>query len=408
MIRALWHMALHDLRLHVVDKSSVFFLFLMPLGFVFLFSMIPGGDQGTTVSVTLPVVDHDEGFLSTAFVEQLRGESFNTEVYSTAAADSQAFDTRFVAIPAGFTDTVFEGGEAEVQLTRRASSNASYDLAAGVHLHNAQVRFLGNLIRWAEEADSSVADSDEPISADVLDSAEKGRFFALVAEPSQVTLNSQFAGQGRPVPTGMGQSIPGVIVMFVVMTVLIGGSEAITSEKQGGTLRRLATAPLSPSSILMGKTLGLTLLGLTQAAILLVATELLVRFGLIDLDFLWSAHVVGLMPLLVCYSLCVAALGLLLSGLFRTTQQAEGLAWLVGMVLSGIGGTWWPLEIMPKGMQMAGNFMPTAWAMKGLHGLITFGHGAEAVVVPCLALLAMATVFWLVGSRTLKMTHGGV
>ena len=61
--------------------------------------------------------------------------------------------------------------------------------------------------------------------------------------------------------------------MFVVMTVLIGGSEALTREKTDGTLRRLATTPLSPRTILLGKALGLTFLGLVQGAVLIVATE---------------------------------------------------------------------------------------------------------------------------------------
>ncbi len=405
-MRALVHIAVQDLRMHLAEKSSIFFLLLMPLGFVFFFSMINGsGDEITEVTVALPVVDRDGGFLAKAFVEQLRGENFRVEVYSPEEADTTVFGTRFVEIAEGFTDTILAGGQAKVLLTRRASSNMSYDLAAEVRLHEAQVRFLGNLIRWAGAADSVAVEEAVEESDRTLDSAEKGRFLALVAEPSTVTVASEFAGRGRPVPSGMGQSIPGVMVMFVVMTVLIGGSEALTKEKQLGTLQRLATAPLRRLEILAGKTLGLTLLGLTQAAVLIVATELLVRTKLISMDFLWTPHLLGLVPLLVCYCLCAAALGVFLSGLFRTTQQAEGLAWLIGMVLSGIGGAWWPLEIMPHSMRVLGNFLPTAWAMKGLHGLITFGLGPTAVIVPCIALLAMAALFWALGSRTLRVAE---
>jgi linearmycin/streptolysin S transport system permease protein len=402
-MKALWHVAMHDLRMHLADKSSIFFLALMPIGFVFFFSMISGDDSGPEdVKVTMPVVDRDGGFLATALIEQLRGEAFDTEVYSPSEADSVEFATRVVEIPAGFTDTVLAGGEAKVQLTRRATSNMSYDLAATVKLHQAQVRFLGNLARWAGAADSISEPSASTLPAVSLDPAEKGRFFALVAEPPRVTVQSEYAGRGRPVPSGMGQSIPGVLVMFVVMTVLIGGSEAITKEKHLGTLRRLATAPLTPRQILLGKTAGLTLLGMAQAVILLVLTEGLVRIGLIKMNFLWTPHLLGVIPLLVCYCICAAAIGVFLSGIFRTTQQAEGLAWLIGMMMSGIGGAWWPLEIMPSAMQLAGNFLPTAWAMKGLHGLITYGHGPSAVATPCAVLLLMAAVFWALGSRTLR------
>jgi hypothetical protein len=88
-MRTLWHIALHDLRLHLSEKSAIFFLALMPLGFVFFFSMINGGGgDARSVLVALPVVDEDQDFLSMALVEQLRGESFQVDVYTPAEADT--------------------------------------------------------------------------------------------------------------------------------------------------------------------------------------------------------------------------------------------------------------------------------------------------------------------------------
>lgn len=399
-MRRLWHVALHDLRLHVAEKSNVFFLFLMPMGFIFFFAMVNQGAKGPEeVRVSLPIVDRDGGFLAVALAEQLRGENFETRVYTGEEADTTAIRSRFIEIPDSFTARVLAGTETTVALRAPASSNVSYDFAAEIRLHLAQVRFLGNLLRWVERRDS-VATSDPA----EVDPAEMGRFLALVSEPSQVTVQSEYAGRGRPVPVGTQQSIPGVMVMFVVMTVLIGGSEALTQEKEFGTLRRLASTPLSRVQVLLGKTLGLTLLGLTQALVLIVATEVLSRFGLLGLDFIWSRHLVGLVPLLVVYCACVAALGIVLGGLFRTRQQSESLAWLVGMALSGLGGAWWPLEIVPDTMQVVGRFSPTSWAMDGLHSLITFGHGLSSLTVPLLVLTGMTVVFWAIGTRTLRFT----
>ena len=47
------------------------------------------------------------------------------------------------------------------------------------------------------------------------------------------------------------------------------------------------------------------------------------------------------------------------------------------MVFSALGGCWWPLEIMPRTAQIIGWFFPTYWAMKALHGVVTFGRGFE-------------------------------
>lgn len=401
-MRSLWHVAAHDLRQHLSERANIFFLFLMPLGFVFFFALVNSGGDGSNVAVSLPVVDRDGGFLSEAFVAQLAAERFQTPVYTAAAAETTTFAARHVVIPDGFTEQVLGGTRTDVTLRANASSNTDFDLAAGVRLHLAQVRFLGNLWRWSGERTApAVGPGVDPAA---IDAAARQRFLDLVGEPSRVTVAAENAGTGRPVPRGTRQSIPGVLVMFVVMTVLIGGSESLTREKVQGTLRRLATTPLSARQVLLGKTLGLTLLGAVQAAVLIVATEVLGRLGLAGLDFLWAPFLVGVLPVLLAYCFCIAALGVLISGLLRTPQQAESLAWLFGMALSAIGGSWWPLEIMPDAMRIVGQVLPTGLAMSGLHNVITYGQGLAGSVAPAAALIVMGVALWIVGSRTLRVT----
>jgi ABC-type multidrug transport system permease subunit len=53
----------------------------------------------------------------------------------------------------------------------------------------------------------------------------------------------------------------------------------------------------------------------------------------------------------------------------------------------------WPLEIVPKPVQMLGHLFPTAWAMDGYLAMI-FGGVEWTVVLPsAAALLGMAVVF---------------
>ena len=93
-------------------------------------------------------------------------------------------------------------------MTKRPGSNVTYDAAASMRLHQAQVRFLGNLVRWnPPEPVESASESAE------LTAVDKGRFLALVAEPSRVEVRSEYAGSGRPVPSGMGQSVPGILAL---------------------------------------------------------------------------------------------------------------------------------------------------------------------------------------------------
>ncbi len=57
---------------------------------------------------------------------------------------------------------------------------------------------------------------------------------------------------------------------------------------------------------------------------------------------------------------------------------------------------------MPDWLWSVPHVFPSAWAMDGLHALISFGHGLKAVMIPSTALLGFGLVFSAVGARFLK------
>jgi ABC-type multidrug transport system permease subunit len=71
------------------------------------------------------------------------------------------------------------------------------------------------------------------------------------------------------------------------------------------------------------------------------------------------------------------------------------------MVMAAIGGCWWPSEVMPSWLQRAAHAFPTAWAMDAFHALISFGRGAEAVLLPCAVLLLFGAACVAIGARYL-------
>lgn len=396
-MRRVLHLALHDTRLFVLARESLFFMFAMPVLFMLFFASVFGRGGPQPILVALPVVNDDAGWLGSAFVRQLEGEHFEVKILTAAAADS-AQPPRLVRVPADFTARILAGEQVSLRVEKAARSDAEFDLAADVRLNRAQVGFLGNLIRWDGERAAGGA-------ADIVISPEaRERLLALIAEPARVTVKSGVAGRGRPVPSGAGQSIPGMLAMFVVMTTLIGGAESLTREKHAGTLARLATTPFSRGEILGGKLLHLTLVAIIQALVLMAAGEAIGRFHVFGISFSWGADWPSVVLLLLPYGFAVGCLTLFVSGLFRTTQQAESLGWLAGMVMAALGGCWWPIEIMPPAVRAIAHAFPTFWAMQGLHGVITFGHGPLAVVRPAAILVLFGIGFGLLGRRTMRLS----
>jgi ABC-2 type transport system permease protein len=390
-MRRVLHLAIHDTKLFLLARENFFFMFLMPVMFMLFFSTVIRGGGPENVRISLQVINEDTGFMGDVFLDQLESEQFETTLLTVAQADTTDY-VRRLHIPADFTAKVLATEQVALDFKKQSDSNVEYDAAADVRLHQAQVAFLGGLIRWEHQTGAAVTAADEE------------RLKALIADPPRVTVTETHAGAGRPVASGAGQSIPGMLTMFMIMTVLIGGTQSLTKEKLHGTLARLATTPMSRGEIILGKLLHLGMVGFVQAMVLMAAGQMIGVLGLFGIEFSWGPNWWVAAVFIVFFSFCVSGLTLLIGGLFRTTQQAESLGWLFGMVFSALGGCWWPLEFMPRSAQIIGWFMPTYWSMTALHGVVTFGRGLDVIVGPALLVTAFGVLFAWLGARTMKVS----
>ena len=180
--------------------------------------------------------------------------------------------------------------------------------------------------------------------------------------------------------------------MVVLMMTVIYGGVFLTLEKREGMLRRQFGLPVSRGQILMGKLCGRLLVAGIQIVLLVLAGRIAFH-----LDF--GASVAGLVLLLASYAFAVAGLATLLGAVLRTPEQASAIGWISSMVMAAMGGCWWPSEVVPRWLWHASHIFPTAWAMDGLHALISFGRGLDAVVVPAAVLIGFGLVFSALGAR---------
>src|SRR5262249_17809090 len=154
---------------------------------------------------------------------------------------------------------------------------------------------------------------------------------------------------------------------------LIYGAVFLTLEKRQGVIRRQAALPLPKGAVYLGKLLGRLLLAAFQAALLLLAGRFLFGVPL-------GSSPGGLLLLVGAYLLAVAALSTFLGAVLGTPEQASAVGWILSMILAALGGCWWPSEVMPRWLWRASHLLPTPWAMDGFHALLSFGHGAQAVL----------------------------
>ena len=185
------------------------------------------------------------------------------------------------------------------------------------------------------------------------------------------------------------QANAGQLVTWVFIP-LLGTSVVLADERTTGTLRRLLTTPTSKSTFLLGTFVGQLVPAWVQMAIL-------IGFGGLVMDVYWGGSIVGLLVLLLAFSLASVAFGTLMGTLVKTPGQVTNFSILSGMAMALLGGCWWPSEFFPEALLTANKVLPTSWVMEGLNGLMLQGFGLMEVLPLAAVLLGFAIVFFLIG-----------
>lgn len=374
-MRAAVIIAAKDLRQRLRDRSALVLGVGAPLVIAALISLAFGGAQ--SFRATIGVVDRDHGPVAQAFVRflnraELRAVVRTRTIVTEADARRQVRAGRTataVVIPAGFS-TAAQGGRA-VPLTvlssvdNRLASQVAVALADG---------FVGHLNADRLAVAATIAGG--------VPQSEAGRLAAEAAHlelPENVTV--------RPAGTRPMKAIsyyaPGMAMLFLFFAIGFGARSYFT-EQEGGTLDRIAAAPLRPLSILAGKALSVFVYGVSSMAVVVVVTT--AAFGA-----RWGSPVAtGL--LVVAVVVAVVCLTALVITVARTPRQAEGLASMLVFGLALLGGNFVFISAAPKMVRRLALLTPNGWALRGFVDLSTGSGGVGSVVTPVLAILAFSVV----------------
>jgi ABC-2 type transport system permease protein len=406
------------------DRVAQAMVFLLPIAFFSFFALVFGGQgRAVTRGVRVAVVDEDRSEASRALVRALSADR-GLRVRTTAkpagaprdAAEAPLDRARAealvregelpvaIVIPAGF-DTSFArfdgGGEPVLLLTdpsdpiapqvaggllQRAAMNAAPDRMArnGIEMFD---RYAGGLTPRQREASGAwldmlraraQADSAAEARGDALAEAAGGGSAGLVRVEERKVL-------GRKKDTSMiSFYAAGIAVMFLLFSASAGAG-TLLEEVESGTLDRVLTTRLGMTGLLAGKWIHLTLMGILAITVMFLWGS--AAFGL-DL----AGHLPGFAVMTTFTAAAAAGFGLVLATACRTRQQLGGIATIVILMISGLGGSMFPRILMSETLQKIGLVSFNAWALDG-YVKVFWREAALPELLPQLGVLAA----WSVG-----------
>ncbi len=190
--------------------------------------------------------------------------------------------------------------------------------------------------------------------------------------------------------------MPGVIAIVVMLITLMLTSMAVVREKEIGTIEQIMVTPITSSEFILGKTLPFALIGF--ADVLLVTLVGVFWFGVPIHGSLWLLFFATTL-----YLMSTLGVGLLISTVSRTQQQAMMSAFFFyfpGVLLSGF---MFPIANMPEVIQWLTYLNPLRYFLIVVRGIFLKGVGPEVLwpQMAALAALGLATL-WLASRRFQK------
>lgn len=184
-------------------------------------------------------------------------------------------------------------------------------------------------------------------------------------------------------------NVPAVIGMLVMLMCLLLTALAVVRERELGTLDQLRVSPLSPTELMLGKTLPVAAVGLVDlAAVTLLA--------ILWFDVPMRGAPLVMLAAAVLYILSGLAIGLLISTVSRTQQEAFLSMFLFFQPAIILSGFFYPIASMPRLFQWLTLLNPVRHFLEIVRAVFLKGAGLGALWPQYLALLVLAAlVLWL-------------
>lgn len=191
--------------------------------------------------------------------------------------------------------------------------------------------------------------------------------------------------------------VPGILVVLVSMIGLFLSGMNIVREQELGTIEQLNVTPIGKTQFMTGKLLPFWVIGLVDLLIGLA----LARYGF-NIPFLGSLWLILFVAGI--YLIVVQSLGLLISTLTNTQQQAMFIAWFIAVIFILLGGLFTPIESMPEWAQNLTYANPIAYFIKIMRMVLLKGAGWAEIQNMVFGLAAMGSLLMLIAVTRYKKT----
>lgn len=182
--------------------------------------------------------------------------------------------------------------------------------------------------------------------------------------------------------------IPGIIGSLTVVLVIILTAFGVVREREIGTLEQIMVTPIRPAEFILSKTLPFFIIGLLDVTLIAIVGSLWFQVP-------FRGHLWVLFMGTVLFLLCMLGVGLLISTISSTQQQAMVTAFFFIMPAIMFSGFGFPISTMPHWLQYMTYASPLRYFLVVLRGTYLKGVGMDILWPQMTAMAGLGTVLLL-------------
>jgi ABC-2 type transport system permease protein len=371
-VYVLWRIVVKEFLQLRQDHRMIPIIFVAPLLQLVLFGFAVNSDVNR---IPLVLVDQDRTPASRAFAERFTASTYFEQVgVEERAADVEPWlvsgraQVALVIAP-GYGERSLSEDAPEVQLIADGSDASPATTALGYA--SAIVSRAGGEQLQAR------------LRALAAASGPEGRGEGALAAPGSTELVPRV--WYNPDLKSRWFYVPAVLAMILMIMTMLLSAMGVVREKEIGTMEQIIVTPIKSWQLIVGKLFPFATIGLIQ--VLLITAVTVWGFG-VPL----RGSLLLLLALTQLFVLNTLGLGLLVSTLVRTQQQAMmTAAFTVMLPMVYLSGLVFPIENMPAVIRAVTYVIPVRYYADILRGIFLRGSGLDVLWPQALTLLVMGT-----------------
>jgi ABC-2 type transport system permease protein len=179
--------------------------------------------------------------------------------------------------------------------------------------------------------------------------------------------------------------VPGIVCMILTIVTVVMTGVSVVKERELGTLEQIIVTPIRPGELMLGKVAPFAAIGFADVLLILAVAEAWFRVPL-------RGSVALLFALSAIFLPTSLGIGLFVSTVSRTQQQASMTAFFINMPSILLSGFIFPIANMPQPIQWLSYLIPLRYFLVIVRGIFLKGVGLQVLWPQVLAMAALGAI----------------